>query len=858
MKLRFFSGLFFVLYACISPAAAEVVSKKYMLENGLTVIINEMPSTQQAAIYVWIKTGSANEGKFQNSGITHFIEHMLFKGTEKRGTGIIPQEARSIGGIINASTSYDFTVYTLNLPRENFSAGLDLMADMVTNPVFDPAELEKEREVIVKEMRMINDRPEWRLDNLLYSTVYTRHPYRFPIIGHETIFRNLTRDNLLEYFHLWYLPGNMILTVSGNFTAESIIDEIRAKFSGNEIKSMAVRDTAEEPVQIFPRSAAASYATDLYRYSIAFQGVPLLHPDLYAMDVLAMALGDGESSRLYTSLYQQKKLVTSVSASNLTPIDRGFFEISCLMDSDHSEEVLAHVKNTIATVRTNGLTRQELETVKRKLMVQNIASRQTAGGMAYKTGIETAFTADHLFSDKYLDGIRAVTNADIKRVASQYLIDARMTTVSLFPETTAPLVSAETPASSAAERYLLDNGLRLILKEDHALPFITVRVALNGGTRQETTDKTGSAFLAGALWGRAFKGKTVTQLSSETEARGGSISSYSGKNSLILAIDFLSEDTDLVLGLLENFLKKPSFPQEELELYKKQMISSVKSIKDSPLRTATKLAVETLFETHPFRNDGLGDEAGIARLSRQDALDFFEDFFSADGMVISIFGDINKKAVLDRLGKSLSVLPEKRKTLAVFDEPAPETPRIKEIAMPKEQAVLVQAFRGPWLDSKERFAGEVAMNVLTSSLGGRLFKRIREEMGQAYTLGGSFSPGVDAGMFLFYVNTSNEYLEKVRAILEEEIRRLAVEPLTVQELTDTKNYLISRQGSGMETLAAQATASSINELLGLGFDQEDSYNSNIMAVSAEDVRSLAERWLNPEHAALVIVRSQQP
>ena len=183
----------------MSASSLQAAVHKTVLDNGLTVLVTEMPSSPVAAVHVWIRTGSANEGKFIGSGITHFVEHMLFKGTQKRPAGVIPQEVRSLGGYINASTGYDHTVYVLDLPAKHVARAVDLLADMVMAPAFDAAELEREREVIIKEMSMLNDNPERRFNEIVQQAQYQIHPYKFPIIGREDIFRSLTRDDLVEY-----------------------------------------------------------------------------------------------------------------------------------------------------------------------------------------------------------------------------------------------------------------------------------------------------------------------------------------------------------------------------------------------------------------------------------------------------------------------------------------------------------------------------------------------------------------------------------------------------------------------------------------------------------------------------------
>jgi zinc protease len=359
--------LVFILHSnCFAAPAVE----KTILDNGLTTLVSPMPSSEVISIYAYVKTGSATEGQFSGAGISHFVEHMLFKGTAKRPVGSIAKEVKSLGGNINAATSLDYTIYTLDLPKGTFKEGLDIISDMLMNSAFDPQQVEKEREVIHGEMRLYNDRPERRLSEDVFRNVYIRHPYRHPIIGYRVVFDQITRENLHAYYKSKYIPNNIILSVAGAVDSAQVLPLIKQAFAGFKPLPFPERAIPVEPPQVSTRYLENFYATPLFRFSLAYQSVSLLDPDLFALDVLAMALGQGESSRLYTAIYKAKKLVNSIHCSNYTPTDKGVFEIEGVMVKDNLSQVREEIKTIIGNVQKQGLLPGELEKTKRQVLSQ--------------------------------------------------------------------------------------------------------------------------------------------------------------------------------------------------------------------------------------------------------------------------------------------------------------------------------------------------------------------------------------------------------------------------------------------------------------------------------------------------------
>jgi zinc protease len=843
----------FHLFFSIQLYAFEGESSKHILDNGLIVLVREMPASPVVAVYALVKTGSATEGEYLGSGISHFLEHMLFKGTAKRGVGEIAAQIQAVGGTINALTGMDYTMYTITVPFEAFDAAIDVLADMLMNSVMDPEEMEKEREVIFGEMRLYEDNPDRYLSRLVLRNVYVRHPYSHPIIGYEELLAKVTRQDLLDYYHRHYAPHNMILSIAGHTQTEAILPKIQQAFKDFKPQRRLSRNLPVEPPQISPRRYEEEYPTQLTRLSMTFQGVSLLDRDLYALDVLAMILGQGESSRLYLNVYKKKGLAHQISSSNFTPADQGFFEIDSLLEEDNAPQAIGAVLGEIELIKKDGVKKEELEKAKRQVLTEHVFRYQRASHVSYSQAVDEAFTGDYLFSEKYTEAVRRIHNEDIKRVAKQYLVDSALTIVVLKPksEEKDAVMDKRKVVAVEIQRHVLDNGLTVLLKEDPTLPLVCIRLSLQGGVRQEEAALNGLSFMTAQVWTKGTRSKNAREIAEQTESLGMTLEAFSGKNSLGLTLECLSGDWDTAVGLLEDLMKNPAFPEAEIVKVKEDMKTVVRRREDD-ISTVTGLAMRgLLFTRHPLRLNEYGTRETIDRITRQDIADFYARLAVPKNMVLSVFGDIEEGKILAILQKRFGSLPERDVSLkSVREEPPPE-PREKTLSMDKEQAMVMFGFHGVEVGHKDRYGLEVLTAVLGSSFSGRLFNSIREQSGQAYALGGNFEPSLDAGLIYFYVLTTDEQAVAVNKILRTDIQELQSVKVSGAELQSIKAYLKGTFQAALETNASLSLTSSLDELYGLGYRYYQHYGDGIEAVTAEDIQRMARQYLDLERVVIV-------
>lgn len=844
--------------AAVTQAPFE--TEQQVLDNGMTVLVTPMPDNAMVSLYALFKTGSATEGRFLGSGISHLMEHLMFKGTHSQEVGEIASSIQALGGTVNASTSMDFTIYTVTVPARFFSKALNVLADMVQHPNFDPDEFNKERDVVIQEMLMNEDKPQRELIRRLYEKAYLNHPYRLPVIGFRSVLEGLQREDVQEYYRTNYTPNNMVFSVAGNVQPRNVMPMIAEVFSEFTRRQDVPRNLPVERDQIMPRYFETPFATQVTLMAMAFPSVSLLDEDLFALDVLAKILGQGRSSRLYQTLYEKEKMVYSITSWNHTPVDSGLFVINAALDAGNLTKVQEQVRAQIESVRSKGVTSAELRKAKRQVISEFVSANQTTENLAWRQAVDYAFTGDAHFSLQYVEKIQEVNREDILRVAQAYLRPSAMTTVVIrpredFSESVSAEVVEDNPSDSPVkiEKVVLKNGLTLLLRPDATFPWVNFQAVFQGGGRLETDTTNGLSQLFEKVWTRGTKTRSAVQIDDFLESKGMDIGTHAGRNSVGLSLACLSDDVVEGLSVFKDILLNPVFPEEQLEKARADQIKDIGRQQDNIFQYTARVLRDNLYQVNPMRFDMNGTIESLAGLKREDLQTYYHSVISPSNMVLAVYGDIDTQDMIRRLEKAFGDMVTFKTEIPVFSEPAITQPvRVVE-NLPKQQAMLMVAFHALDIYQEDHYKLEVLAAILGSSFSGRLFNVVREKFGEAYTLGGALQPGLDTGFTYFYVLTGPESIETVEALVRAEIERLKREPVSEEELQNMKNYLIGSFESGLQTNSALALTTALDELYGLGYDNKDTYKERVQAVRSEDISQMARRYLDLNKSVTVIM-----
>ena len=723
-------------------------AQKWILPNGLTIIVQEDHSAPVASLQAWCSTGSIDEDQHLGAGLSHILEHMLFKGTKTRSANQIAQSIQDVGGYINAYTSFDRTVFWIDVPKDGVSRALEVLTDAMMNSNLPPDEYKKEQEVIRREFAMGMDDPDRMATLLLFSTAYQRHPYRFPVIGELEIYNQLTQEQVMQYYKTRYVPNNLTFVVVGDVNGEKVQQQLSDLFKAYPEKSLKPVFIPSEPAQLGRREVHKEFATELTHLSIAWHIPEVTSPDVPPLDLLSTILGDGRSSRLYQRVREEAGLAFGISAFSYTPGDPGLFGIDATLDPKKREAAEQLALQIVDEVKQTGVTADELDKAKKIMLSQHLGALTTMRGQASDIGSNWLLTRDLNFSRHYLDAVQQVTLDDVKRVARTYLTENNLTVVSLNPKGSrsgkAELVKPV--AAGEIQKFELSNGLRLLVREDHRLPLVGMGAVFRGGLLAETPQDNGITRLMAKVLLKGTKARTAEQIANELESVGGSISSDAGNNSFSVSVDVMKPDVKLGLSLLSDVLLNATFPEKAIAREKEIQIAAIQQEEEQLTSVARNIMRQALFPQHPYALRSNGSVDAVQHLTQKDLLDFRDRYVVAKNGVIYVFGDVKADEIKQLVEQALGNM--KAGDLALTDAkasmPLAKTETV-ESRKDKAQGVIMVGFRGASLSSPDRYALEL-IDEASSDLGSRFFIRIREKMGLAYYVGASRDAGPGAGI----------------------------------------------------------------------------------------------------------------
>ncbi|PYI93575.1 MAG: hypothetical protein DME97_04755 [Verrucomicrobia bacterium] len=831
-------------------------AQKRVLPNGLTIIVQEDRSAPVASVQAWCGTGSVDENEHLGAGLSHILEHMLFKGTKTNPANAIAQKIQDVGGYINAYTSFDRTVFWIDVPKDGTGVALEVLSDAMMNSTLPAEEYAKEQEVIRREFAMGMDDPDRMAGQLLFATAFQRHPYRLPVIGLLDVFNQLSSDDVMEYYRARYVPNNLTFIVVGDVESEAVYQQLGDFFKGHPAKSLQPVFIPSEPPQLGRRETHQEFVTELTRLSLAWHVPEITHPDVPALDLLSTILGDGRSSRLYRRVREETGLAYGVSAFSYTPGDPGLLGIDATVEPEKRDAATGLVLKIVDEIKTAGVTPDELAKAKKISLSHHLGALTTMRGQASDLGSNWFLTRNLNFTRDYLDAVQEITSEEVRRVAAKYLVDDNLTITSLNPKAAVTAKGESVPAIAAGEiqKIELSNGLRLLVREDPRLPLVSMAAVFRGGLLAETRASNGITRLMAKVLLKGTKTRTAEQIADTIEAVGGSIGSDAGNNSFSVAVDVTQPDLQLGVEILADVLLNATMPETALEREREVQLAGIKEDEEQLTTVARNILRDALFREHPYALRGKGSADSVAKLTRKDLLAFRDRYLVGRNGVLSVFGNVKAPEVRALFEETLGKMKPGELALTSAPQPAPLASTVTvESLKEKAQGVLMVGYRGADMFSPDRYALEL-IDEASSDLGSRFFVRIREEMGLAYYVGASQMQGLVPGLFLFYLGTDPQKIEPVRAALLEEIGKLASEGLTGEELGRAKKKLVGQQQIANQSNDSFGYMAALDELYGLGFDHYKTLEREVEGITVENVRRVAAKYFQNQPYVLALVR----
>lgn len=825
----------------------------HTLENGLTVILDPDSSAPVISTQIWVETGSIHEGRFMGSGISHMLEHMVFKGTESFSGEELSKTVQAAGGQWNAYTSFDRTVYYIDGPASSAETFLKALSEMVFKPSFPEEEFEKEKDVIRREIDMGLDDPDSRASQLLFSTAFADDARSQPVIGHLELFNQLSHADMREYHAARYTTDNCFISIAGDFIATEMLDLLKTLVADIPRQFTQPVLVPHEDQQLGKRIRREHFAIPASKLTLAWQVPSLSHPDAPALDLLSTILGGGRSSRLYHRLREQKNLCHHIASwAWITHQSPGLFSVSAEVAHDQRDQLQQAILEEIHRLSGDSLD-SELKKAKRICLVSQFKTLTTASGRASDLASNWHETRTLNFTKDYIKACDQVNAADIRRVCQKYLFSEQTLTVtSLDPnEPERRQVSTQkTHVGRQISSHTLSNGLQLHLCADKRLPMVSLQAANAAGMLTESTATAGTSTLLSTLLTKGTTTRSALDIANTLESLGARLGAMSGNNTAAVSASCLSQDLPTVLDIFADSYANPSFSQEAIELERKTQLHSLLEEQQDPVSLAFRHLRAELFNHSGYGINRLGSKESLTKIDRLSLSAHHSLHYTAKNTNLAIFGDIDPDKTIELAEKHLSQI-HIGNTLPIPTQSVGEAKELN-LTLDKQQAILTLGYPSAGIQSDDLPALDL-LHAWCSDMAGPLFSRIREDLGLAYFCSATQFHGRDTGMFAFYLGTSPEQLGSARSELLDTINQFSESGITAKTLDSVKRSWLASQDIANQSNAAMARFCAIDTTLGFTTEHHTEQRERIQAISPADILAVAQKYFAKQKPTIVTV-----
>jgi zinc protease len=854
-----------------------------VLPNGLTVLVQEDRTAPVVAIVTYVKAGYFDETDDEN-GLAHALEHMFFKGTKERGVGDIAKETKASGGYLNAHTIYDNTTYYAVLPSSGFVKGLEIQADAYANSVIDSLELSKEMEVIIQEAKRKSDNPSAVATETLYEMLHDAHRMRRWRIGREPGLRSFTRDKMNGLYRNFYRPGNTILSISGDVDPADALRRVTDLYSGLEGGEAVRNPGPAEPERDGFRYRELSGDIAQTQLVIGWRTPGTLDPDTAVLDVAASVLATGRASRLYRAV-REKKLASSVSAYDYTPTEIGVFVVHADTEPENAAEAAAVIWDQLHQLRVGALEEDELTRVRRIFEARWVRRLETAEGRANYLAEWEALGGWRL-GEEYFESFMSASADDVQRVTRKYLAEERAAALIYRPASSSVVAQDATDmrrllAAAQSERlasipprkvslppetkpvefekeeagvsvFRTADGIPVLIRRKAGTPMASIGVFIVGGAVEEEESKAGLTLLTARAMLKGTTTRTAAQIAEDAEMLGGTISASAGSDSFGWSFSVPKARLPEALELMGDVIQRPTIPDESFETERTVALSNVAMLRDDMYRYPMRLAASVAFGGHPYGRPVMGTEESLRTISAEHAREWHKTKVLESAAVIGIVADLDVKEAADLVALEFGSL-ELEKGPKVGKPRWPKSVKIAAESRDKAQTAIALAFPAPSRTDDTRFAAALIATV-ASGLGGRFFDELRDKQSLAYSVQAAVSEKRVAGMFLSYIATSPEKEGIARDGLLAEFEKLRDQTVTAEELSRAKEYVVGSHAISQETGGALLGEMLDAWMFGGGLGELLEHDTRVRAVTADQMRDVAQKYFDPKRRVEGIVR----
>ncbi|PCJ17200.1 MAG: hypothetical protein COB02_14225 [Candidatus Cloacimonadota bacterium] len=833
----------------------------YQLKNGTNVYL--LPETHHNLVtfQIWYGVGARFESE-KNYGVSHFIEHLFFKGTKKYGPGVIDKKLNEIGVFNNAATSKDYTFYYTFGVANQFEEMFEIQSEMLINPSFDIEEIDKERKVVIAEINRADDTPERIFYYHMMEQLYQSHPYSKPVLGFENIIQNITRDEIVEYHKAHYHPSNTNIVIVGNF------DETKAKLMIENTFGKIQKINSQKQINQAPIMPAASKKTFYSKAKRNFSNFSFMGPDgsqikdVIALDLLSTILTDGKSSRWTKHFKENLNLVESLSFSHYTSHEKSPILIYARVKDNQWLNYHEEMKICIDKLRKFYVTREELHLAKQYENHQSQYYWQKMQNRAQSIGFYcTMNEVDVITNHQQL--IESITQEDIIRVIEKYLTHDPILTQMLPEESQVeinsknkdihPLKYQTTKLKKDTHLIKFDSGLQLIFTQDNTSEISTANLIINNLSEFTNRFPPGTCYLMQKLLSRGTSTQSQEKIAQTMDLFGAKYSTIAAgsqsrkdtyKNQLLSPQNNFWDAFDIFCS----FFTDASFIDSEIQKCKESILQEIKALPDSLSSFCMYHLLQNFFEDHPYETPFIGNHESVSQLSRKDINDLYSIMYNPQNMTLFIGGNFTLEEVIQKTHQSInSKLGGLSYSLGELKVPTTFTPKnlntIESIASKKEQSYLMPAWLVPGIESDEYFTGILTNEILGGGMSSRFFRNMRDEKSYGYEIGSSYLSYKNYGLIFAYLGTDPNRVNDASIDFNKEIKDIQNNLVDLKELNKAKQLILSKRELSQETLNDRVSSFANLLTKGMKLENIENYSEKLSQVSPKMIQDFAKKYL---------------
>jgi zinc protease len=846
------------------------------LKNNLNVLFVNSPGSTAGTVQIWFRAGSALEN-FENEGIAHFLEHMFFKGTETRPGAKIAHDVESFGGEINAFTSFDYTCYYINTPNNNLNNSVEILMDMVSNPMFKQDELIPERGVVFEEYRRSIDSPNQFGFTKLQESSFTG-PYAHPILGREETIKNFSQEQLKTFRKNFYNLQNSMLIVSGDLSNK---DEI--------IKSIEKHSMPSGNESIFPKFNLKSSPTiDLHEKEVRMSSISIItnapeysSKEAAAEDLAINCIGFGETSRLYKSLVLDKTIANNASSSTMFMAHGGAHFIRIVFPPENLNEVIKKVLEVLNELIKDGFTPDEVNKIKNQYLSSKVYEQESIESFSFSLGHSFAQTGNIHADEEFISRIKKTSNAEVnkavknlftnnfhlsmqipkssapttkvKKSLEKFQVELKKIRQKIIKEAKSKLEIKSSHFDSQAKYIKIKPGITLFYRQNLMTPTFVLQAYVRGGLTEENEKTNGTYHLLSSMLTKGYGKISNDKLKNDLEEKSASINGFAGKNAYGLLMHGLSDNLSELSAHFVGCLTDSKIPQKHLNHEKQLTLRAIENHKEDPVKHCFREAHRLFFTTHPYALNPIGTIKSLRQIKDQSLLKIHKQNLKTKELLITYCGDENLETILELLAPMFDKLPSRKSVPIKFKKYKSITNVEKYISFDREQTQIFYGIPCGKMNSPENFY----LKMLTTHLSGQsseLFVEVRDKQGLCYSAQPVHFSALEGGYFGIYMASGHDKVSKAVIAIKDLIGKIQQNGLSENDFNRIKMMIKGQNLINVQTNEDFASIYSVPLLQGEGVDYYHQKNIDIENLTYKDFQTNIKKILSAKWNTVIVGR----